>query len=328
MKKLTKLTKTQSSGLDKAASDWIKLVTSGETDDEAAKKAINQIYENGGLVKPKIIIFMDSPIKCLKARFYAAYWLDQLTKGNDQVRTQVLPQVHDQVRDQVSTQVNAQQLWQYNTFSIWWSAWWIWRKVCLDLVGQKSKADAIIDMWKARVSWVWMYPEITIACRMPKIYRDNKGRLHSTTQGAVVYPDGYSFYFLHGIPFSETEFKDFTSGKTQAIDIMNEKNQDKKRVLAMVYGNAKMVKELNAKVCSEEVEDDGNLMRILSIDRENETPLVYYEAIDPAKNELIYLRIPPEFVNKTPLEAKCWSFKELWVLSEKLGEMQKFEIEA
>ena len=351
-KKLTKLTQTQKDGLIKTTNDWIKLVTSGETDEEAVKKAVNQIYDNGGLPKPKVIIFLDSPIKCLQGRFYAAAYLNALTKSNAQVRdqvdaqvdAQVYAQVDAQVGDQVAAQVDAQvgaqvraqvgaqvgdqNLWQYGTFSIWWSAWWLWRKACLDLVGQASKADAIIDMWKAHASWVWMYPEITMVCRMPKIYRDEKGRLHSTEHGAVVYPDGYSLYFLHGVAFTEAEFENFRTGKTSAIEIMAEKNQDKKRVLAMCYGNEKLITELGAKVMSEETDDLGYQMRILTIDRFNDEPMVYYEAIDPAKNEKVYLRVPPEFKDKTPTEAKLWTFKELFELAPKLKKKIKFEQEA
>jgi hypothetical protein len=344
LKKLTKLTPKQFAQFPIQVKKWIDMATSGATDEVKARAALLKIYKLGGLKLPKVIIFLDSPVKCLLGRFYAAAYLDFFLKRKkkaqiyDQVHAQVHAQIDDQVGAQVGAQLHAQidaqvrdqgkKLWQSYTFSIWWCAWLAYQEILCEFAKLDFKTEGIRDLFEARASWIWCYPEIVIICRMPKIIRDEKGRLHSIQGKAIEYPDGYGFYYLHGINFTEQEWRDFTEGKITAKDIMKEKNQDKKRVLAMEYGNAKMIAELKAGVRSEEIDDDGNLMRILSIARENDEDMVFYEGVDPAKNEKIYLRLPPEFKDKTPLEGKCWTFKPLWDSANGIREKMKFAIEA
>ena len=70
-------------------------------------------------------------------------------------------------------------------------------------------------------------------------------------------------------------------------------------------------------------------MRILKLMHEVEDGqrVFIYEAIDPSKDEKIYLRLPPEFENKKPIEAKIWTWKVLWDEYEKTKKIPEFVCE-
>jgi hypothetical protein len=167
---------------------------------------------------------------------------------------------------------------------------------------------------------------LCVVCGHPKIKRDDKGRLHSIKEQAVIFPDGYSQYYINGIGFTKEEFEKFSQGKMSALEIMNWKNQDQKRVMAMNYGNDKLIKELNAKELSREKDACGNDMVLWKIEQEEE-PMIFYEGIDNSKNEKIYLRLPPEFEKRRPIEAKLWTFKELWEEYQETGVLPEFVME-
>lgn len=95
----------------------------------------------------------------------------------------------------------------------------------------------------------------------------------------------------------------------------------------MVYGNDRLIKELQAKPKNEEIDGQGNIMRIYSIKLSDDENMVIYEGICPSKNEKIYLRVPPEFENKKPIEAKCWTFAPAWDFYKETGEIPEMIIE-
>ena len=176
-------------------------------------------------------------------------------------------------------------------------------------------------------NYFWINRYFVIVCERPKsINLDDKGRLHSPKKKSIEYKDGWGLYHLHGIQFTEQEFATFTSGKRDALSIMTEPNQDKKRVMIMTYGNDKLIQELGAVELSVEKDNLGYDMRLLKIANKEE-PLIFYEAIDPSKNEKVYLRVPPVFETKRPLEAKLWGYAPLWEEYEKTGVLPEFAFE-
>ena len=109
---------------------------------------------------------------------------------------------------------------------------------------------------------------------------------------------------------------------------MNHKNQDKKRVLAMAYGNEKLIKELKMESKSEEKDNQGNIMRIYSLKLSSNEKMVFYEGVCPSKNEKVYLRVPDEFENKRPIESKIWTWSPAWDYYQETGEFPELLIEA
>ena len=235
MKKLTKLTKKQLAELPIRVKKWIEITTSGATDEVKARAALVKTYKRGGLELPKVIIFLDSPIKCLLGRYYAAAYLDFFL-GRNKKSAQVDDQVGTQVDAQVGAQVRAQgkNIWQWYTFSIWWCAWLAYQETLCEFAKLHLKTDGIRDLFLARASWVWCYPEIAIICRMPKIARTAEGRLHNEHGMAIRYPDGYGFYYLNGVHFPEDLYKRVISREMEMKDILAIEDIDQ-RVQAMKF---------------------------------------------------------------------------------------------
>jgi hypothetical protein len=177
---------------------------------------------------------------------------------------------------------------------------------------------------KANVYDMIQLNRFCIVISLPKfVKRDASGRVHSTNGHAIEFQDGYGINRIHGVKFDKPLFDKFTSGKMTALELITHGNQDRKRAMVLEYGNQKLVEELKAKVESEEVDTKGNVMRILSI-KDAEEDLVFYEGVDPAKNEKIHLRLPPSMKSRRPIEAKIWTFKELWTEYEKTGILPTF----
>lgn len=305
MKKLTKLTKKQLDSLPHIAKEWINLITSGTTDDAAARVAVKRIYERGKLPPPKVTIILDDPIQCLWGRFFAAIYLRIVEGKMPQVRAQVYDQVGAQIRDQVDNQVaqideqiddtvddqigyqidyqvdyqirdqigdqirdkinvqirdqilvqigekidvqvghkiddrllaqvrdqirDRKNLWQYPSFSIWWSAWRKWREVVFDFLGEEYLGDGWMQLDRARVSWSWFYPNIAILCRMPVLYRNASGALHREDGAAIVYPSGLSYYFYNGVRVNEKII--MRPEELTIEDVKNERNEEVRRVI-------------------------------------------------------------------------------------------------
>ncbi len=107
MKKIETLTPTQVAQLSVYRDLWLKHGLCTEPADRFnAEKHVREAYEAAGLVAPKIIIWLNSPV----AGAIGAYLLTNLPKEitGAQVRDQVGDQVGDQVRDQVGDQVRDQ----------------------------------------------------------------------------------------------------------------------------------------------------------------------------------------------------------------------------
>ena len=74
-----------------------------------------------------------------------------------------------------------------------------------------------------------------------------------------------------------------------------------------------MLTELNAELVNEMLDDDKNIMRLYKIDLwDDAEPWLFYEAIDPSKNEKIVLRVSPTAWIETALQAKIRTWKHLW----------------
>ena len=97
-----------------------------------------------------------------------------------------------------------------------------------------------------------------------------------------------------------------------AKEIIDRQNQDQKRAMLMELDYSELLEELKAEKIDTEVDGNGNTMNLYKIDlQDDENPALFYEAIDPSKNERIVLRVHPTEV-KTCMEAKLRTRAFLW----------------
>ena len=265
-------------------------------------------------------------------------WDEVMDEVWDEVRAEVWDEVRAEVMDEVGDEVRAQKLKKYYRFA-WYGSLddygWVSFYDFFDQIGLLDGRPEARDKFRtfrdkvlrANIYDMIQLNRFCIVISLPKyVRRDQARRVHSLEGHAIEFNDGYGINRIHGVKFDKELFTRFTKGEVTAIEIITHKNQDQKRAMAMAYGNEKLVNELKAQVVSEEVDKLGNTMRILVV-KDSEEDLVFYEAIDPSKDEKVYLRIPPMFANKTAKEAKVWTFPVMWEEYEKTGKLPEFTVE-
>ena len=355
-KKITALTQEQKNIMPLWAQKWINIgLRCGDVDWETFDKFMPICYKKANLPYPTRVVRVPSPIYgALVASVSHEIWNKRYKNRDVSVRASVGDSVADSVgasvRDSVgdsgyektlikeinkiAKKYKVKPSWNYWLGGQFWvGGWWgppsyvsFFTEVCgLDLgEDMNERAEAYSKVCQS-VNYIWPNRDFILVCDRPKhIHRDEKGRLHSLSEKAIEYKDGWGLFMINGVRFMEEEWCKFTSGNMEAIDIMNEKNQDKKRVMIMNYGNEKLIKELKAKELSRERDAVGFDMVLWKIERKNEEPMVFYEGVDNSKNEKVYLRLPPEFETRRPIEAKLWTFKPLWEEYQRTGILPEF----
>jgi len=85
---------------------------------------------------------------------------------------------------------------------------------------------------------------LCIVCRMPvQIWRDADKKLHSTTEPAVQFKDGYSQHYLHGIFFGEDLWKRVCEKKLSLKELMSIKNLEQRYVAMKLYVGSEMLEK-------------------------------------------------------------------------------------
>ena len=84
-----------------------------------------------------------------------------------------------------------------------------------------------------------------------KVLLDDNKRLHSVSEPAIQFRDGYSIYRIHGIEFDEKTFYDLTQRKIPVKDILQLENIEQRYVALEYYGFENILDELNARLIDE-----------------------------------------------------------------------------
>ena len=135
--------------------------------------------------------------------------------------------------------------------------------------------------------------------------------MNNTEWYAIEWADWYWQHYIHWIYFDDEAREVFKDKDVKQI--INRANQDQKRAMIMELDYAQMLTELNAELVNEMLDDDKNIMRLYKIDLwDDAEPWLFYEAIDPSKNEKIVLRVSPTAWIETALQAKIRTWKHLW----------------
>jgi len=119
VKEIDKLSPEQEALMPEIIEKWVKIATTGQTNDAGILEAIDEIYETAGMPLPRMKIIVDSPLEALVARFYVEFFLTFLEEP-DKIDGPILKEVLDrkipkrkktaaaemaQVQDRVWTQV-------------------------------------------------------------------------------------------------------------------------------------------------------------------------------------------------------------------------------
>ena len=176
MAKITKLTPAQVARIPEVRDHWLSVGLSTERADRPrAEAGVRLAYEAAGLAPPKIIIWLDSPM--------AGAMGAALLTGTKVAGAQVWAQVYRAVWGQHD------------------AGWLSFYAYFADVLGLASaqRLRGLNEVAQA-AGWWWPFSGAAILTERPTvIHRDTEGRLHSDTGPALIYPDGWGIWAVHGL---------------------------------------------------------------------------------------------------------------------------------
>jgi hypothetical protein len=174
----------------------------------------------------------------------------------------------------------------------------------LGLINQTEKLQGLTELAK-NGGWFLPHAEICwVSERHSVLQRDTRGRLHSLTDAAVSYPDGWKIYAVHGVRVPE--YVILNPEKITIEIIEKENNSEIKRIMIDRFGQDRYLKESGATLIN--TDQYGKLYRK---EIENDEPLVMVNVINSTKeadgtSKEYWIRVPPDI--KTSREAVSWTF--------------------
>jgi len=245
----------------------------------------------------------------------------------DSVRASVRASVRDSVWDSVRASVRASvrdSVWDsvrasvYGSHESSWLSFYDYFRDHFPNIAPFKKLDGLMNLSK---SCGWIYPgkNICIASERHSILnRDEEGRLHSLTEPAVGYPDGWNIYAVHGVRVPEYIIM---NPESITIDkIKEENNAEIRRIMVDKIGFQRYIEESGLK--SIHKDEYGELYKS---ELEDDEPLVVVKVINSTAEpdgtfKEYFLRVPPN-EDKDPFkiikgdtirarQAIAWTFKK------------------
>lgn len=271
---IEKLTKEQEAKMESYVQKWTAIgLDTARIDPDRARKALDEAYTCAGETPPTELVICASP--------------DDLTK-------QVLARNPDMSFNDIH--------FAWGNQEAGWLSFYDFFKNETEVEGLEI-VSGLINLAK-EVHWcVFGDTEAFVSQKPVEIHTDEQGRLHNEDGAAVLYEDGFAIYAVGGVRLKENIIKrDFT-----AEDIDKETNQEVRRVMIDLYGDAKYLIDTNAEIVH--VDDFGTLIRkevpgdeaIVMVKVVNSSP----EPDGSYKD--YYLRVPPHV--KFAQEGIAWTFK-------------------
>jgi hypothetical protein len=262
---LGKLTKEQEQLLETVREEWLDfaLRSKERATDEQIHEAIAWNYSLAKLPIPEKIIIVDSPMAAQKVAHKALGKTGKL---------------------------------EYTTFA--WEGYWnfpwlsfydFFRRIG---IVKNEKLDECIKHNRIRVWQYIMFDTVCIAVRSPeKIYWDDNKRLHSETNGAVCWEDGYENHFLHGVSISTELFQKIRDRTITGKEVLTLKNVEQKRVIIETLGWAHVLKGMKMKT----IHEDGKYkLYECNLGDDNGAPAKFIKVKCPSTGREYILRVAPE----------------------------------
>jgi hypothetical protein len=258
----------------------------------------------------------------------------------DQLGDQLWGQLWDQLRDQLGDQLRG-QLWESRlrfTWTWFYGAWdylWQWydggRRVGMVLPEKlNQQLDAHLTVCRSIGLWYPFDDFVILTDRPDTIRRDTRNRLHCDDGPALRYRDGYSLYFLNGLPVTRQIVE--APETLTAHQVRDETNAEIRRHMLDRYaglrGSAaagKWLADIGAKPISSvditakmqpsglaiwklQNGDAPVLCKLYRADMPDDEPLVLLFVVCTSTAKEVFLRVPPDFTDAA--RARDWTFGE------------------
>ena len=328
---IKKLTKEQESKLPGYVREWTDIgLCTDPADRETAETGVRLAYAAAKLPPPERIVWCGSPMGNALTRAILSVgesvgesvrdsvcWDSVWASVGDSVRASVGESVRASVRDNVWDRVRA-SVWDSVRDSVWDSVWasvygqhdasWLgvydfFRQVT-GLKAQTAKLRGLTELAKS-AGWAIPHANICwVSDRHHVLCRDERGRLHNLTAPALMYPDGWAIYAVHGVRVPADIIENPQGITVKRIE--DEANAEIRRVMLERFGWSRYLVESGAK----EIATDkcGSLYRK---EIPGDEPLVMVKVRNSSPEpdgsfKDYFLRVPPTM--GTARQAVAWTF--------------------
>jgi len=174
--------------------------------------------------------------------------------------------------------------------------------------GLVQQTASLTGLWALARSAGWALPHERVCLvseRHTAVRRDGLNRLHCVDGPALLYPDGWAIYAIHGVRVPERVIMDPESMTPSKI--FGTRNTEVRRVMIDLYGADRLMREVSAEL----VDDDETWGRLWRLPIDGDEPLVMVDVEnstpEPDGSRKRYmLRVPPQL--RTAAAAVAWTF--------------------
>jgi len=273
---INKITKEQEGKIPEFINKYINLA-SEQIDEDKARQAIFDVYEEMGEKKPEIII-CDSPTEAMMSA--KKYFKEDDLKS---------------IKD--------------NYYLSYWWLCWVGYYEYAKYIGVKfdERKFNLFKNFVIQCPFILPYEEIAFISKNPDI-KWEEGKLHSEAGKSVEYPDGWGMYNLKGIQFEEELYWKIVNKTITPSEAIRLENAEQ-RIIAISYiGGDRLMTECDGVSIDKETDNQyGELIELKKLKDTQNRNYKYLKALDPSKNEYVYLRVHPD--TKTVREAQANSYK-------------------
>ena len=250
---IDKLTPEREALIDVYCDKWIKIGTSTEQPDKAyIEEVVNRMYEKAGYDMP-VIIWSDSPLALMVDKtVYVKTESSNPSLIEDREAMINLVEEFKQ-KPNYNRELDFSGVC-YGAHDAHWLAYYDYFDQVLNVPGAEKIRD-LVEM--AKVGWWAPYDTHCFVSLPPtEIYLDDENELHNENGPAIRYKDGVEMYCIHGVRVPKNVI---TEPQNQTIDeILNESNQEVKRIRITRYGWGKFLEKTQARIVDSRLVSLGN----------------------------------------------------------------------
>lgn len=258
-----------------------------------AEKAVNSMYECGGIKPPKRIVWCASPLALVRKQ-----------EMSDAVAEKGLAAAVGATSRSVKAEPVGSCV--YGQHDAGWLSFYAFMRNELGLTEQTQKLAGLNELAKSS-GWALPFENTCyVSERHNVLKRDNAGRLHCLDGAAVEYPDGWGVYAVRGTRVP----KEWVLGR-EKLDpslALTEPNMDRRAAASLLIGWGRVLAALKPRLIDKDPSVDSDhgyaMGELLEIDLPDE-PRQKFLRVTWGGGRRAVLRVPPTM--RTAREANGWT---------------------
>lgn len=298
-KKLESLTPEQEAMIPVFRDKWLNLFYNNEgINQELATKQIQWLYTFCGKEQPEVM-FMDSPLGC-------QILIQKLKDGED-----VKPSdINIETQKDFTAKDFFPSSYYANTSDYGWVAFYDFFQSLEFFDYDWTNFNEFKALLQSGIYELYTFEKVCIACSIPKVKQDEQNRLHYEDGYAVVFKDGFSMTYWHGVNVPERWI--FNPETITKEEIIKEDNAERRRVMKEILGSKNFAERLGIEVIDEDIDQKKNPVKLYRSSEKDSTIneyLYFANVICPSTEREYFISIDPEVGAKGNVwQAVAWTF--------------------